>query len=294
MLAASLNGALGRAGLMLALAAAAFGALATIYGVRRHERAHPAHGAGLRLAVPGRSRLRRADDAAGAHHPRLLTGLRPAGRLAHDSGALQRRRDVVGARGLDPAVGRHLGRLHGGRRLALPTPDRGPARRLGDGGDVHRDGVLRAPQLRAGRPVRRRPGRTARVRRPRSQPAAAEPRARPVPPADPLPRLRRDHRAVRVRHRRPRHRTSRRGLAARDPPLGAVRMGVPDDRHPARRLVELRGARVERGVGLGSRRERQLPAVAHGALPTCTPCWCRSAGGCCGSGTSACWWQRSP
>ena len=26
-------------------------------------------------------------------------------------------------------------------------------------------------------------------------------------------------------------------------PLGAVRMGLPDDRHPARRLVELRGAR---------------------------------------------------
>ena len=99
---------------------------------------------------------------------------------------------------------------------------------------------------------------------PGPEPAAAEPRARAVPPADPLPRLRRDHRAVRVRHRRPRHRPSRRGLAARDPPLGAVRVGVPDDRHPARRLVELRGARVERGVGVGSRRERQLPAVAHG------------------------------
>ena len=37
MLAASLNGALGRAGLMLALAASTFGALATIYGVRRRE-----------------------------------------------------------------------------------------------------------------------------------------------------------------------------------------------------------------------------------------------------------------
>ena len=37
MLAASLNGALGRAGLMLALAAAAFGALATIYGVRTRQ-----------------------------------------------------------------------------------------------------------------------------------------------------------------------------------------------------------------------------------------------------------------
>ncbi len=37
MLAASLNGALGHAGLMLALAAASFGALATIYGVRTRQ-----------------------------------------------------------------------------------------------------------------------------------------------------------------------------------------------------------------------------------------------------------------
>ncbi len=38
MLAASVNGAFGRAGLMLALAAAAFGAVATVYGVRRGDR----------------------------------------------------------------------------------------------------------------------------------------------------------------------------------------------------------------------------------------------------------------
>ncbi len=37
MLAASLNSALGRAGLMLCLAAAVFGAMATIYGIRRHD-----------------------------------------------------------------------------------------------------------------------------------------------------------------------------------------------------------------------------------------------------------------
>jgi cytochrome c-type biogenesis protein CcmF len=37
VLAASLNGALGRAGLMLALAAATFGAAATVYGIRRHD-----------------------------------------------------------------------------------------------------------------------------------------------------------------------------------------------------------------------------------------------------------------
>jgi cytochrome c-type biogenesis protein CcmF len=37
VLAASLNSALGRAGLMLCLAAAVFGAMATIYGIRRHD-----------------------------------------------------------------------------------------------------------------------------------------------------------------------------------------------------------------------------------------------------------------
>ena len=37
MLAASLNGALGRAGLVLSLAAATFGAMSTIYGIRRHD-----------------------------------------------------------------------------------------------------------------------------------------------------------------------------------------------------------------------------------------------------------------
>ena len=178
-----------------------------------------------------------------------------------------------------------LCRLHGRRRVALPASHRGSARRLGDGGDVHRAGVLRAAQLRAGRPVRRRCCRASRVRRPGPEPAAAEPRARAVPPADPLPRLRRDHGAVRLRHRRPRHRPSRRGVAARDPPLGTVRVGVPHDRDPAGRLVELRGARVERRVGVGSRRERQLPAVAHGdCLPALGP-GAGASGGCCGSGT---------
>ena len=102
-------------------------------------------------------------------------------------------------------------------------------------------------------PTRRRPG---------PEPAAAEPRPGAVPPADPVPRLRRLHGAVRVRHRRAHHRPRRRGLADGDPALGAVRVGVPDDRHPARRVVELRGARLERRVGLGPGRERQLPAVA--------------------------------
>ena len=75
--------------------------------------------------------------------------------------------------------------------------------------------------------------------------------------------VRRLHGAVRVRDGGADHRPRRRGLAARDTSLGAVRVGVPDDRHPARRLVELRGARLVGRLGVGSGRERLADAVAH-------------------------------
>ena len=101
-------------------------------------------------------------------------------------------------------------------------------------------------------------------RRARSEPAAPEPRPRAVPPTDPVPGLRRVHGAVRVRDRGPDHGSRRRGMVDGDQALGAVRVGTAHDRHPARRLVELRGARLERRVGVGSRRERQPPAVADG------------------------------
>ena len=96
-----------------------------------------------------------------------------------------------------------------------------------------------------------------------AEPAAAEPHPGALSPADPLPRLRRIRRAVRIRHRRAGHRQARRRLVDGDPALGAVRLGVPHDRHPARRLVELRGARLVGRVGLGPGRERLAAAVAH-------------------------------
>jgi hypothetical protein len=97
----------------------------------------------------------------------------------------------------------------------------------------------------------------------RAQPAAAEPHPRDVPPADPVPRLRRLHGAVRVRDRRAHHRPCRRGLAHGDPPLGAHHVGF-----------------LSVGILLGGwwsyevlgwsgvwawdpGRERELPAVAH-------------------------------
>ena len=76
-------------------------------------------------------------------------------------------------------------------------------------------------------------------------------------------------RAVRLRDRRAGHGTPRRGLAHGDPSLGVVLVGVPHDRHPARWMVELRGARLVGRVGMGSRRERVVPALAdrHGVHP---------------------------
>ena len=53
--------------------------------------------------------------------------------------------------------------------------------------------------------------------------------------------------------RQPDHRTGRRGLAARDPPLDPVRLGVPHRRHHSRRLVELPGARAGVATGRGTR-----------------------------------------
>ena len=152
MLAASLNGALGHAGLMLALAAATFGRDG--HGLRHRAATTPARCAWPR-ATPGCASPAPcsafADDAAGPDHPRLLAGVRPAGGLGDDAAALQLHRDVVGARGLDPAVGADPRRATRRPSAAASAAHRRPARRLGAGRDVRRDGVLR-PAVASGRP----------------------------------------------------------------------------------------------------------------------------------------------
>ena len=221
-----------------------------------------ASGTDLCGPVPRRRGARCADDAAGVDHPRLLARLHPAGRLGDDPTAVQRGGDVVGVGGLDPLVAVGPRRFHRGGRVEVPQAHRRPARRLGARRDVRRDGLLRTRQPRAGGSVRCRCARSE--LRAGTEPAAAEPRARAVPPADPVPRLRRDDGAVRVRHRRPDHRSGRRGLVARDAAVGPVRLGIPHHRDPPRWLVELRRARLERCVGVGPRGERQPAAVVDG------------------------------
>ena len=145
----------------------------------------------------------------------------------------------------------------------VPGPPHRPARRLGAAHHVR--GLRRSSSACwPGRPTRSsRSRRRAGYDGPGPNPLLQNHIADGVPPADALPRLRRLHRAVRLRHRRAGHRPGRRGLAGRDPPLDAVRLGLPHRRHRARLVVELRGARLGRLLGLGPGRERVVPAVAH-------------------------------
>ena len=78
------------------------------------------------------------------------------------------------------------------------------------------------------------------------------------------------HGAVRVRHRGPGHRSARRGLADRDPAGDPARLGLPHRRDHPRRLVELRGARVGRLLGVGPGGERVVAARGSPAPPTST------------------------
>ena len=92
-------------------------------------------------------------------------------------------------------------------------------------------------------------------RRQRPQPAAAGPRPR-LPPAVPLPRLRRPLDGLFLRHRRADRGPGRRRLGALGAALDAARLGVPDHRHRLRLDLGLLRARLGRLVVLGPGRER--------------------------------------
>ena len=154
IVAASVNGAFGKAGLMLAARRGDAGrarrpSTASPATTRRSLRLAPL----LHLAVRRRCRARvLMMQRALITRDFSLAYVQQVG-SAIDAAALQHRRDVVGPRGVDPAVGADPRRLHGGGRLALPQPHERPARRLGAGRDVRRDGVLR-PAVASARPTR--------------------------------------------------------------------------------------------------------------------------------------------
>ena len=130
--------------------------------------------------------------------------------------------------------------------------------------------------LRPGEPVRRRRGRGHQRTGP--EPAAAEPRPRAVPPADPLPRLRRHDRAVRLRHRRTHHRPPRRGVAARRDGGRCSRGGCS---RSASSSAAGGATRCSAGAACGRGTRWRTPACSRGSPPppTSTRCSCRSVAG---------------
>ncbi len=167
------------------------------------------------------------------------------------------------ARGFDPPLGARAHCLPIGHGVALPRSRHRPARGVGNRHRARCHAVLLRVDTRA-RESLPRSGRRDPGRRARSQPAAAEPHTGRDPPADALPRLRRLHDPVRVRGRRVDHRSLRRGLARGRAAHDAHRVGSSHRRDRARRVVELRGPRVGRLLGMGPGRERIAPPVAHG------------------------------
>ena len=179
-----------------------------------------------------------------------------------DAAALHDHRAVGRARRLDPAVGADPRRLPDRRRVKFRARATDPlvawATLIGL--------AVAAVLLRADAG--------------RREPVHTSPRCAPVDGQGPNPLLqnhplmafhppmlylglRRVHRPVRVRDRRADHRALRRGVARRHAPGDARRVGLPDRRHHPRRVVELRGARLGRLLGVGPGGERVAAAVAH-------------------------------
>ena len=156
MFAASVNAAVGRAGLMLMLGASVFGAIrrAVRHPARRHEAAAPESALCVARASPASSlsvvMMQRAlitRDFSMAYVQQVGSADTPAlYNVAAMWSALE------GSILLWALV---LDRLHRGGRLAIPQAHRRRPRRLGADRDVRRHGLLRAGQLRPGRPVRR-------------------------------------------------------------------------------------------------------------------------------------------
>ena len=186
-----------------------------------------------------------------------------------DAGALQLRHPVGGSRGLDHPLGHDPRRLPRGRGREVPQAPRGPARRLGRAHHARGGGVLLLPPRRAGQPVQERLAGSG-LRRPRPQPAAAEPPADGVPPARALPRLRRVH-GARSPSPSPRSSPVGWGRGGCSPPAaGPSSPGAssPSASCSGRGGATRSSAGVATGPGTRSRTPRSCPGSP--APPTCT------------------------
>ena len=207
LIAISANAAFGKAGIVLALAAASGGAIVTVVGLRAGDRRLLRQGpiyAGLCLAGAAIAALmmQRAlitrdfslayiQQVGSATTPRLYN---VAAMWSALEGSILLWLLILG--GFTAAVGWKFRKRTADPLVAwalvvmfvvmafFALVSFGPADPFGAG--------VSGPELRTG-----------------TEPAAAEPRPRAVPPADPVPRLRRDDGPVRLRHRRPDHWTGR-------------------------------------------------------------------------------------
>ena len=242
-----MNAVVGTAAVALGLAGAVLGVVTLGLGLARHDTRLLRNGQRYVWVVLGGAVVATVAMQAALIGHDFSWSWWPATAAAAPA-ALHGHRHVVGPGGVDPVLGAGAGRLPGGDGPPLPQPGHRPA---GGVGHPHRPGRGRSSSC-SGWPGQPLPGggggRPA--RRP-SQPAPPEPPAGRLPPAHALPGLRRVHHPLRLRHRRPGHRPAGGGMAGRDPPVDAVRLGLPHHRHHPGRMVVVRGPRVGRLLGLG-------------------------------------------
>ena len=249
--------------------------------------------AGLLLALVGwptssaRRSPARAARTSGSSARRSTASYASTGLIAFSSAVMWFAHPVE--RLLDQVRAAPLGRLDAvvlqahvvlGRPRRLDRLVGAPARRVLVAGDLHQPrAAQRAHPVRSGDPLRRHrllpvphhlreaplrrlPHRSAEDGQ-GAQPAPAEP-VHGDASAVAVPRVRVGDGAVRLRPGGAHHRQPRRLVAAVDAPLDDRELVLPVAGPHPRHAVGLRGARLGRLLGLGSRRERGLPAVADG------------------------------
>src|SRR3989442_841796 len=221
---------------------------------------------GLDAGPPAGLRLRgvhgggEPDDGVRAADARLQRQLRRSRRVARGAHLGVDRQPLVLARRVDRLLGPGDGRLRRSCRLAqggrAPGVHALRRRRL-----ARLRRLLQLPPARAGAAVRDDPESAA--RRPRTEPALAEPLSDGDPPPVPLLGVRGHDDPVRARLRRAPRRPAGERLHPAAAQLPAHILDLPHLRDRARRLVGLRGARLWKVLGLGTRGANPVYAHSH-------------------------------
>ena len=225
-------------------------------------------------------------DGRRARDARLLGLVRRAGRKPRDAALLHGDLALGRARGVDPLLGDGCSRCTPPRWCG--SNSRRPGNLVPYAGDdaARRVAVLRDP-ARRDRPNPFDVVSPVPADGPGAESAAAESHPDGDASAAAVSRLRRDDRAVRVRRRRDALRRGRRErLDAASRAAGrcsswALPLGGDHRRH----VVVVRSARVGRLLGVGSRRERVVHAVAHGDRVPALGDGAGAARRCCACGT---------